>query len=263
MKRAYYPFARKRSSYAKRRKLAGGFMPVTRFPGGRPMVVRPFAAPGGVFMGKRRPNLRTGGYLGTEFKFVDTQKALTNLSASWAGGEFDPAAGALCCPTKGTGPSNRDGDKICITGVHIRGHINLEKQQDQADAIRAQQYCIALVLDTQTNGVALDAESVFVQTDPETCSFRNLQYSNRFKVLKVWRGALYYTNAMTDGANTASMSGLGRTFKADINCKIPVSFAGDAGTVADITDNSLHVIACASTAATISCTYYARVRFVG
>lgn len=212
---------------------------------------------------RRRPNLRTGGYLGTEFKFLDTQKALTNITASWAGGEFDPAANALCCPTKGTGPSNRDGDKICITGIHIRGHINLEKQIDQADAIRAQQYCICLVQDTQTNGAQLNAEDVMVATDPETASFRNIQYSGRFKILKKWRGALTYSNGFTDGANTGTVSGQGRYFEANINCRIPVSFSGDAGTVADITDNSLHIIACASTAATISCTYYSRVRFVG
>lgn len=211
---------------------------------------------------QRSLNWRTGGYTGIELKFIDTVKTGTALGQSWTGGEYDPAANGLCCPTKGTGPSNRDGDHIVIKKIQIRGTVMMQIQSNQDDVAAPVDYAVMLVWDKQTNGAQLNAEDVMVSTDPEEFSYRNLQYSKRFRILKDWRGALHQTNAFTDGVNTGSTVGNSHHFQCILNVHIPVDFKGDAGSISDIVDNSLHIIACTS-ASGLYIAYHARVRFVG
>lgn len=209
------------------------------------------------------PNIRTGGFLGIEKKFIDTVKTSTNLVAAWAGSEVDPAANALCCPTKGTGPSNRNGDHIVIKSIQVRGIIRSQAYTDQADPPGPASFTVLLVLDKQTNGAQLSGEEVMVDTAPKEFSFRNLQYSRRFTILKSLRGSLHQIVSMADGANTGSFQSNERHFNWFVRCNIPVNFKGDAGTVADIVDNSLHIIACSTDANALTIKYHARCRFVG
>lgn len=213
----------------------------------------------------RLRNVRTGGYLGIEYKFFDKQVAASGITASWAGGEKDPAGtNCLFAPVKGTGPSDRDGDHVIIKQVQIRGTVWWGPMSDQTDVYDPIQLAIYLVLDTQTNGAQLNAEDVMVATDPEEFAFRNLQYKKRFKILKAWRFGLNQVVAMTDGANTASIGGNQRYFSCNNKCNIPVDFVGNAGTVADIGDNSLHIIACCSSVpGGVNISYHSRIRFVG
>lgn len=225
----------------------------------------PAAAYGGGAM-TRRPrrflNQRIGGFLGIEKKYLDSFKTSTAVGQAWAGGEYDPAANCLCYPQKGTGPTNRDGDHIVMKSIHIRGDIRMPTEGDTADITGPIQYCIMLVLDKQTNGAQLSAEDVMTDTEPQEHSFRNLQYGKRFTILKDWRGVIYPTAAFTDGANTGSQAGNARNFGCNLNVNIPVDFKGDAGNVADIVDNSLHIIACTN-ALGLEMKYASRVRFVG
>jgi len=213
--------------------------------------------------GGYNPNIRTGGYLGIERKYFDTVKTATALSASWAGGELDPTGDGLCQPTKGTGPTNRDGDHIVVKSIQVRGKVYIGAKSDQDDVKNPSSYCMLLVHDRQTNGAQLNAEEVMVATDPETMAYRNLQYSKRFKVLAARRGNLYETATIADGANTGSTTGNAHFVNWNIRCNIPVDFKGDAGTIADIVDNSFHIIAVSEVAATVYVQYHARVRFVG
>lgn len=210
-----------------------------------------------------RSNLRLGGFMGIELKFIDTVKTFTAVLDSWVGGEMDPAVGGLCCPVKGTGPSDRDGDEIRVKKIDIRGLIRMDKQSDQDDVLNSVKYCICLIQDTQTNGAQLNAEDVMVATDPETSSFRNLQYKKRFKVLKRWEGVLNEISTFTDGANTGSTVGTAQMFGCQVSLNEPVNFVGNAGTIADVGDNSWHLIACTDQAGRLTMSYSSRVRFVG
>lgn len=207
-------------------------------------------------------NPRTGGYLGIEKKFFDTFYTATALTAAWAGGECDPAANTLFAPTKGTGPSDRDGDHVMIKTIDIRGNVYRGVGSDLADVSIPAYVTVVLVQDKQTNGAQLNAEDVMVDTAPKHLSHRNLQYSRRFIVLKSMRISLHDTAAGADGANTMSVTGSGRTFNWRVQCNIPVDFIGNAGTVADIGNNSLHIIACTNNTA-YYLEYSSRIRFVG
>lgn len=211
----------------------------------------------------RRKNIRYGGFMGIERKFIDTVKTATDLSGGWAGSELDPAASTLCAPTKGTGPSDRDGDHIVIKQIMVKGVVYTKVRNDEANVSGPYHFAIYLVQDTQSNGAQLNGEDVMVATDPEEWSFRNLQYARRFRILAKKTGSISPTVTSTDGANTCSLGGGQRTFQFMVNCNIPVDFIGNAGTIADIGNNSIHIIACASTTSCLTCAYHARVRFVG
>lgn len=208
-------------------------------------------------------NRRTGGFLGMEKKFQDSFKTSTPINNAWTGGELDPAANCLYCPTKGTGPSNRDGDHTVIKQIQIRAFINFTVDQDSNDVVGPYAITLALVLDKQCNGSAINAEDVFVDTSPKQLGFRNLQYTRRFVILRAQRIVLNPSTAFTDGANTGSVGGTGRLIEWTVNCNIPVDHVGDAGSVADISNNALHLIGCGNTTTTGSINYACRVRFVG
>lgn len=206
--------------------------------------------------------MRTGGFTGIELKFIDTTKASTAIPATWAGGELDPAASTLCAPTQGTGESNRDGRRITIKSIQVNGQLFRTIGQDQADCIGPTAVTIALVLDTQTNGAQLNAEDVYVDANNNMLTFRNLEYNTRFRILYKRTFMIEDKCAFNDGANTASISSNGRLFKIYKRVNIPVTFTANAGVIADIQDNSLHIIGCAGTTGTYIA-YEARCRFVG
>lgn len=217
-------------------------------------------------------NARTGGFLGIELKFVDygvSARALT-APADAAGGEVNPTATsvALNSIAQGDAENQRDGKQAMVKSCYVNGMIIVPALADQADAYARQHFFVALVLDTQCNGVELNSEDVFANpSGTAICAsspLRDLQYSKRFRVLdsvQLTGGAAY---AQTDGASTASIAGASIPFKLSYTGDIPINFNATTATIAAITDNCLQVIAYAtSTVAGPTISYNSRVRFVG
>lgn len=214
----------------------------------------------------RKMSLRTREILGVELKYFDTTKTDTTVSATWAGGEIDPAGNCLFYPTRGSAGNNRDGDKCIMKQIMIRGAIYRNQGSDQADVNAPTSVRVALVLDRQTNGAQLNAEDVYDTTvhaaSEQQFAFRKLDSMNRYQILWSQLFSLHDNVTMADGANTASKAGISIPFTVIKNVNIPVAFTGNAGSVADISNNSLHVIACGSIA--IDTIHYAgRIRFIG
>jgi len=131
---------------------------------------------------------RIGGYLGRELKFVDSEVSADSLGKTVAGSEVDPAQDSLNGVAQGDGGSNRDGRITFIHSLHIRGAIAFNHSQTFTTPTTAGFVRLALVLDTQTNGAQLNAEDVFkdpTSTALDWCFLRNLQYTKRFRVLKL------------------------------------------------------------------------------
>lgn len=194
--------------------------------------------------------------------FIDNFKTSTAMSDSWLGGELDPVANTLCAPIKGSGSSNREGDKILITDICIKGIVKLATKSEQQDVGTSQAYRILLVLDTQTNGSQLNADNVMTSTNPEVFSFRDLDYARRFQILISWEGELNWKTSFTDNANTGSVGGGSQRFACNLKCQIPVDFKANNGDVGDIVDNSLHIIGCTESEDTVYIQYVSRVRFL-
>lgn len=217
-------------------------------------------------------NPRIGGFLGIEKKFLDSSASHTVVSPTdCTGGEADPTTlNCLNGIAQGDGESQRDGKNYIIKGITFDGIVYRSVVTGAATA-SASQSCwttVAIVLDTQTNGTQLNSEDVY--TNPSASAngnadlLRNLQYSQRFKVLKKWIchdpiGPNFVHNGATYDIGGTSHN---ISFYAD-NLDIKVSTNGTGNTVSSIVDNSLHVVAFTNGVNTVSLRYNCRIRFVG
>lgn len=227
--------------------------------------------------GKSR-NLRTGGFLGIEYKFLDCAWNAVGIgvgaSGTATGGELPPSSGctaAISVPAQGDGESNRDGRKYVIKSVYFNGVVNTATKSDQADAVDLSGTYFALVLDTQTNGAAAgpDSETVFV--NPTTSAIgilpqplRNLQQSKRFRILDscyVPPGGAY---AFNDAAATGSIAMQNApTVKLSWKGNIVCDSTGTTAASASAADNAIFVMAFGGESAFNSFSGKSRVRFVG
>lgn len=225
---------------------------------------------------KRVLNGRTGGFVGLEKKFFDSGfNGALSANGTAIDGEKDPTT-LLClnCPAQGDGESQRDGRQISMQSINVKGVVQIAAQADQTAGDQVPDIFIALVLDKQTNGVQLDSEDVFDNPASATAlaaqPFRNLEYSQRFRVLKTVKvsaqdlaGAI---QPVFDGTNIEQQ---GAQIPFSMYCKLngmKVNFISGQTTsvIAAIADNSLHIVAYASnTSMAPVLTYSSRLRFVG
>lgn len=220
------------------------------------------------------PNQRVAGFLGVEHKFLDMTYSPTNIAntTGCATGEADPTSGSancLSCPAVGDSEQQRDGRKIVIESLHIKGNIYRTGETVAAVADPGR-VVLFVVLDTQTNGAAINSEDVFKSIggtlDGTVDCHRNLLYGTRFRVLKklVWTPSIvggYYGTATSQWIH-----GITKTFEFHI--KFPKGLhvnmtAGTTADVANVIDNSLHFINFASVANKFAVEYQARIRFQG
>lgn len=222
--------------------------------------------------GARRLRRRRYNYpsLKAEPKFYDTFRTTFTLasSATFAGCEYDPSATSMIStPSVGDSEQNRDGKKIVITQVEVKGWVYKYTEANQTTAEDGQWAWIALVLDTQTNGVQMNSEDCFKNIEGANAAlavpFRNLLYGGRFRILKFKRFVFNNPNLCWDGTNM-EQNGMVRPFKFYKKLRLPVNFnAGTTSDIANVIDNSLHIIGCSSQASNITASYGARIRFIG
>lgn len=223
-------------------------------------------------------NLRTGGFLGLELKFLDCawNTVTINTSTDGSSGEVQPSSGCTGCisvPAQGDTESSRDGRKYTIKSVYLTGVINSTALTDQADAADDFGVFAALVLDTQANGATLVSENVYI--NPGTSSFcilpqplRNLQNSKRYRILAskyIRPGGLFGFN---DNAGTAAFTG---TVSAMVAPTVTLSWKGNivcdsTGTTANVSsasDNAIHLLMFSGGGHTKQFIGKSRVRFLG
>ncbi len=220
----------------------------------------------------RRPNARIAGFLGIEKKFYDTSLVSAVLTShdDGAGYEHNPSA-TVCLNTvaQGDQETHRDGRKMSMKSITVSGNVEARALANQTVMTSTPIVRIYLVMDTQTNGALLNSEDVFVNPSGSTITgtslFRNLQYISRFKVLKQVYMEFPPQMVSYDGTNI-EIGGAHKHFGMHVKlADIPVNFTGTTSSIANIVDNSLHVIACAvdGTQLEIRMSYNARLRFVG
>lgn len=211
--------------------------------------------------------------LGIETKFLDTSLGSTALTAPTdaTGGEFDPSATSMIMtPAQGDGPSNREGKRITVKSIYVRGMIDVAPQINQAAVDPATSIFIALVQDKQTNTAQLNSEDVY--TNPAASGtlavrpLRNLLFGERFKVLATEQFTLHCPPVSWDGTNI-EQGGVQRPFEFYKDLNMVVNFnqvTPTTQTIASVIDNSLHIIAyCSNTSLAPTILYNARCRFLG
>lgn len=249
--------------YAKKRRVY--------YPPGQPgIAIKAFRAPPGraiTVVPRVYGNPRTQ----TEHKFFDLQVDNVGLAAvttTWGAGTLqDPTSGTLFAPIMGTNFDQRIGRKVEILSCRIKGFIDTQKLVNQTVPNNATNIRLIIVLDQQTNGVTVTPSDVILSGTgaPAIDMFQNAANFGRFKVLKDKIYKMQDPNLSWDGTNL-EQNGLTIPFKFNYKWKkpLPIQFnAGNTGTVADIVNNSIHVL-CGQNDTDLQCniSYKSRVVFI-
>lgn len=212
-------------------------------------------------------NFRSGGFLGIENKFLDTELTSTALAVTWQA--LNPTGtgctNSLSVPAEGDGESARDGREYIINSVHIKGAFARAATeggvapQDQ-DVVRA-----VLYIDHQSNGAEATATNIMDGGGTsDWLAFRNLQYTKRFTVLAdkmfVIRPPLVNEGAANAFANQLTYV----PFKMNKVFKKPLKVMCNAtsANVSSCVDNNIG-IAFVSSSVNVTVQYQGRVRFSG
>lgn len=190
----------------------------------------------------------------TELKYFDSYIAATAVAsgATWAGTELDPAGNCLFYPSEGSDINDRVGRKVTIKKIKLRGLLfyNAQAAQNAADD---ECLCrIIMYMDMQTNAAQAQGEDLMAgpgAAEAKLClvTHQNTANFGRFRVLrdKIYNVSDANMCPLTDAGNTVVVNGKGVIVKFNYTFKKPlvVRFnATNGGSVADIIDNSFHVI---------------------
>ncbi len=215
---------------------------------------------------RRQSNRRTGGFIGTELKFRDFELDSEAFTTAWAA-KNPTSPSCLSAVEQGNSESQRNGRKIWIHSLFIRGEIILPVAEGSTFPHATHHFRLCLVLDTQCNGAEVVATDVMRATiTNDYLAFRNLENTTRYKVL--WdRTFTILPNVLNEGAaNLFARGAVKRIFKIMKTFRTPmqVQFTGTASppTVAQVNDNCLHIIGI-GTNVTATLSYVSRLRFKG
>lgn len=219
-------------------------------------------------------NNRTGGLMGIENKFLDTfANVAITAPTDAAGGEVDPpTADCLTAIPQGDKSSERIGKSVVVNKVTVRGTISVAQDDAQTETSSTATYMVAMILDTQTNAAQLKSEDVYknAMADPDTaCSvLRDMEFTNRFKVLRVVQLVAPTVWAAGVSASTYDLSGYTIPFEMHkewkSGLKINYKLGAITGVIANTIDNSIHIIAYATNASRLPrIKYNARIRYTG
>lgn len=162
-------------------------------------------------------------------------------SANWMGTEVDPPiALTIFSPVTGTGSFNIIGKKVLVTKIRISGAItNTSTTVADSSVIR-----LILFQDDQTDQQQAQGEELMTtttNTNEVPFTFQNVNFFDRFKVIKD-------TIIKFDNPNAAtSIQRKGFHWNIKFAKPVEVRFnATNGGTIADIVNNSWHILANAS-----------------
>lgn len=218
-----------------------------------------------------------------EMKYFDCELQTANVAActtTWvAGTSQDPSSTInlgsaavatplnLCSPTVGAALNQRVGRKITIRKVKVHGYLFMPAQAAQAAADPASKVRILLVQDMQTNAAQMTGAQLLNDAGAPFTTLESFQNPNNFGRFRVLKDKMFtFSNANLAGSPTAGdviQASEIRSWKFAVNFKNPVTVhfnATNGGTVADIVDNSFHIVAGTDNASYVpQIGYYSRV----
>lgn len=205
---------------------------------------------------------RTSGFYGrffpsgTEYKFFDT--AVTGGAMAATGTILNTSLNLV---DQGNAENNVIGRSMVIKSIYMRCRIREPDSSNatQGNVINNDSFRIVLLLDKQANGAAPTIAQIFEQATIR--GHLNLEYSQRFVVLKEFHGSL---NSTINHNGTVFFSGGSEKYWTWYRkCEIPVEFGVMAGAnrvIGEIRSNNL-VLVTFSAAGTALLEHTTRIRF--
>jgi len=175
----------------------------------------------------------------------------------------------LFAPQVGAALNQRIGRAVKMMAVRINGGIIVPTQIAQTQSDGATRVRLVLVMDLQTNSAQMTGAQLFRDATAAATTISSFQNPNNFGRFRILKEKTYNIGDINMvGSPTAGdlgVAGQVRHFKLSAKFKTPVVVrfnATNGGTVADIIDNSLHlIVACESTAYQPNIQYYSRVTY--
>ena len=229
---------------------------------------------------------RTTGIKGVgkdETKYVDGYLDYTAIheighDETWADCELNPRQqtavyGCLPMPRQGDNYSDRDGRKIYVKHIFIKGVINVSQANTVTQATNNPIFRIIVVKDTRTNGTSLSAENVMgpglgsdgqatLTSDSGVQAFSSPDGWGRYEIVKDRTFKAVNNQAFNDGTDGA-VNGYAIPFRMKVKCNCYVNFCDTPGAIASVIDNSWHVIGAVGNGLNPNISYQARTAFVG
>lgn len=153
---------------------------------------------------------------------------------------------------------SRDGRKITIVGIQLRGHI----EAIQGTSEGGNTYAIYLYQDTQCNGAtALVSTNAGILFSASYNSFLNLANTGRFKILKKW-----YFSINKPPYGSVALPGFAETHMPIdyyTKCNIPIEFDATAitGAITTIRSNNIGIMAISQVSDGSTLTLRPRIRY--
>ena len=230
--------------------------PVRRY-NRRASVRKPVYRP---IMRVRAANSRFGGLMHKELKFADYSRYGISVAQTMELSLVDPeTVDCLNGIAQGDGSQNRDGRSVMVKSIQISMHF-ANVDHVAATSVVSRIATIFLVQDTQTNAAQMGPGTMFVHAASAQLCRINPEWSRRFKVL--YKKRLIFPISIGNDSATTMVAHYGAKM-VDVYKKLnmPVTFTGAGGTVANINDNSLHLLVIGDNA-NILLEYTARIRYV-
>lgn len=201
---------------------------------------------------KRRPRRRykKAGFAvaRTERKFADTGRDGIAFATTWQPMQ-DTTAKCISAVKLEATESGRVGRAYYIHSVHVKGELFMNSQTAQTTP-RPQILCrLSLVLDKQTNAVEALGANVYDEGGSKNwLAFRNLQFTQRFQILKTRTFVIKPELTPQGTANEFANGSPAIPFSFNFNFKTPMKVICklDPATIASITDNSIHLMGVSS-----------------
>lgn len=203
-----------------------------------------------------------------ETKYFDSEYGLTNvaqITTTWASTNADPTTGSQAClfaPTQGTTKNSRSGNKVKVTGLRINARIRCPAQTSQTTPDNGGLVRVILFLNRDCNGAQVTGDKVIAKqgatvtfTDPNALfGFMNANSCPKIKILRDKTFTFHSPSGTYDGSARYQVNGITKHFEWRIKYinGLDVQFKANAGVVADITDNSFHIIAGSNLGTTVN-----------
>jgi hypothetical protein len=228
-------------------------------------------------------NLRTGGNVGQELKFYDSEQTHNNtvslpnsVVAMDAALPTGGVAGVYYInnPAVGSSSWQRDGRVIRNISIEVVGQVVFYMTSQLMSAVpRMPTVCVALVLDTQVNAAAAGpaGTGAAIYDAPNTLALplRNMSNTTRYRVLAFKRIVCSVTPTQDAGSSTTEASGYQtKVFRMNRKLGFKTNFKAAAAAAPakdDIVDNGLFLMSWADTITGISSDVHfaTRLRFRG
>jgi len=197
--------------------------------------------------------------------------ALRGLGTLQNGVKQPDNGGSLVAMNRGDRMKQRDGIKVFVSSVHVKGFVHRPLVDNSLFAPQGESNIfIALVLDTQTNGQLMNSEDVFVNSSGADLHVGNpfikLEAQPRYKILATESFSMRHPHALILDSQTPALFFAGestRQFDMFATVNLEVTLDGGGTNISIHRDNSLQLIAFSTIDNVDQIGYNSRVRFYG